>query len=362
MTKEININLKQNSYKIVIGKKMLFQLGPRLKKLNIGHDAVIISHPIIDKYYGAALKRGLKRNGFSVTTFLIPAGERSKSARTALCLMEKIARIDTMKQIFMIALGGGVIGDLVGFVAAAYKRGVPYIQVPTTFLAQIDSAIGGKVAVDLSVGKNLVGAFYQPKIVWSDISVLATLSKRQLRNGLAEAVKYGVIQDRNLFRFLTKNYPDILSCQPKILTNVIFRCSQIKTKIVMRDEKETKGIRTILNFGHTIGHAIEAAGKYRVYHHGEAIALGMRVAAEISYQLKMMKHQDVIDLHQLLDAIGLPKNIHKVRLRDILDIMKHDKKFLAGKNRFVLARRIGQVKVVEGVSLKVIRNAVKKIM
>jgi len=200
--KSIPVPLKANAYDIVTGHNILSKLGARLKSLKIGKDAVIITNPVIHKHHGKALISGLKKNGFSVKVLEVPAGERSKSAKTAFRLIEEIARYDCLKQVFIIAFGGGVVGDLAGYVAAAYKRGIPYVQVPTTLLAQVDSAIGGKVAIDLAVGKNLVGAFYQPKVVWSDVAVLSTLTKRQIRNGLAEVVKYGVIADQKFFKYV----------------------------------------------------------------------------------------------------------------------------------------------------------------
>ena len=184
--------------------------------------------------------RGLKKSGFTVKIFEVPEGEKSKSAKVAIPLMEKIARYDVMKEVFIVAFGGGVIGDLAGYVAATYKRGIPYVQVPTTLLAQIDSAIGGKVGIDLSLGKNLVGAFYQPKIVWSDGSVLSTLDQRQMRNGLAEAVKYGVIRDKRLFSYIAKHHQRLLNFHKRTLLDVVLKCSRIKAKVVMDDEKETK--------------------------------------------------------------------------------------------------------------------------
>lgn len=358
----IPVPLKGNAYTIVVGHRILAQLGSYLKKLRLGQDAVIITHPKIQKYHGRPLVDGLKKGGFSVTTFEVPEGEESKSTKQAFGLMERIARYDVSRKIFIIAFGGGVIGDLAGYVAAVYKRGIPYVQVPTTFLAQIDSAIGGKVAVDLSVGKNLVGAFYQPRLVFNDVALLATLDQRQIRNGLAEAVKYGVIADQGLFDYIAENYRGLLNHERRVLTNVILRCSRIKTRVIVRDEKETKGIRTILNFGHTVGHAIEAAGRYRLYQHGEAVALGMQVAAAISVQMGLLSSSEALRLTKVLSCIGFPPKIKQVRLADIMRVMKHDKKFRAGQNRFVLVRAIGKVKVVEGVPEKIIRRAIAQYM
>ena len=289
----IHVHLKANAYDIVIGHNILPHLGKRLNSLGLGENCVVITNPVVQRLHGRALLAGLKKSGIRAKVIAVPAGERAKSAAVANRVIERVARQGGRKKIFIIAFGGGVIGDLAGYVAAVYKRGVPYVQVPTTLLAQVDSAIGGKVAIDLPFGKNLVGAFYQPKVVWSDIKTLSTLTKRQIQNGLAEAVKYGAIADKKLFLFLSRNMEKLLRLDSKALVRVVERSSRIKAKVVAADELDTKGIRAILNFGHTVGHAIEAAGKYNQYRHGEAIALGMRVAAHISLQQKLCSPTDV---------------------------------------------------------------------
>lgn len=357
--KKIRVKLKTNPYDIVIGAGAVSSLKSLLKPLKLGPDAVIITSAPIWRRCGRQVQKALKQGKYSVKVFLVPDGEKSKSAKAAFGLLTRLASYDVMKKVFIVALGGGVVGDLAGFVASVYKRGVPYIQVPTTFLAQIDSAIGGKVAVDLPIGKNLVGSICQPKIVVSDISFLKTLPARQIRNGMAEAVKYGVIYDKKLFSDLNKNYKKVLGLDLLTLTRVVAVCSRIKADVVERDEFETKSIRTILNFGHTAGHAIEAAGRYQVYQHGEAIALGMRVAADMSVQLKLFSNKDKDALEGLLTAIGLPQKIQRVTLPAILSHLKHDKKFIASKNRFVLANKIGQVSVLQEIPQKVIVQSIK---
>ena len=360
---QVKVNLKENSYNIVIGNQILKDIGAALKdfvKSNvIGQDAVIITNPIIKQRHGRILASSLKEHTFSVKFFEVPSGESSKSAQYAFDLIEKIAAYSVGKRIFIIAFGGGVVGDLGGYVAAAYKRGVPYIQVPTTLLAQIDSAIGGKVGIDLPCGKNLVGAFYQPLLVWSDVAVLSTLDDRQLRNGLAEAVKYGAICDKGLFDYIDNNLAKIQALNPQVMKEIVYHCTRIKAKVVMNDERDTKGIRTILNFGHTIGHAIEAANQYQNYHHGEAVALGMRVAAEISHRLGFLSVQHRDRLGTLLSKVGLPEKIENIGLADILKPMAHDKKFTGGKNKFLLITTIGSVKVVEGIKNGIIAAAIK---
>ena len=358
----LRVNLKENSYDIVVGRHILPGLGKSLISLKIGQDAVVITHPRINRLHGAAITAALKKEGFTVKILEVPDGEKSKSAAFALSLFDRIAAYDVKKRLFVVALGGGVVGDLSGFVASCYKRGVPYIQVPTTLLAQIDSAIGGKAAVDLSSGKNLVGAFYQPRLVYSDVAVLSTLSGRQLRNGLAEAVKYGMICDPGLFEFLEKNHPRLLRGSPRALIELVVSCSRIKAGIVMQDEKEKKGLRTILNFGHTAGHAIEAAGGYHRYQHGEAVALGMIIASDISQRMQLLSGKNFYRLKHLLKELDLPTRLEGLHLEEILKVMRHDKKFRGADNRFVLARDIGAVCVVEDVPWPVIREAVQDCM
>jgi 3-dehydroquinate synthase len=354
----IRLKLKDNGYSILIGASILKNIPQYLKKLSLGKDAVIISHSVIERLHGLKLSKALIQAGYSVKVFNVPEGEVSKSASCALRLIEQIAAYDVNRKIFIIALGGGVVGDLAGFVAAIYKRGIPYVHVPTTLLAQIDSSIGGKTAIDLKYGKNLVGAFYQPKAVIADSEVLLTLKARQIRNGLAEAIKYGVISDPVLFRFLEKNYKRILSQDRQAVAFMVKRCAQIKANVVVSDEKELKGIRTILNFGHTVGHAVESAGNFR-YHHGEAVALGMRVAGRISVLKGLFNVKEERRLNDLITSVGLPQKIEKIKVSKILDLMSHDKKFIAGRNRFVLASKIGQVKVIENIPSTMIQQAIQ---
>jgi 3-dehydroquinate synthase len=346
-------------YKITIGHGILGKFPGAIRGLGLGKDALIITHPVIERLYGKKLSAALKKEGYSVKVLNVPEGEKSKSASCAMRLLKQISAYDVDKNIFIIALGGGVVGDLAGFVAAIYKRGVPYIQVPTTLLAQIDSSIGGKTAIDLETGKNMVGAFYQPRLVFADTGMLKTLSKRQIRNGLAEAIKYGVISDPKLFSFIEANHKKFFKGEIKVLNFIVRRCAGIKARIVAADEKETKGLRTVLNFGHTVGHAVEAAGRYNQYHHGESVGLGMRVAARISVSRGLLSESQELRINQLISSVGLPEKIKGVRLAKILDLMKHDKKFTAGHNRFVLATKIGQVKVVRDIPNNIITQAIQ---
>jgi len=275
-------------------------------------------------------------------------------------VIRDLALYDKKRRLFVIAFGGGVIGDLSGFVASIYKRGIPYVQVPTTLLAQVDSAIGGKTAVDLTEGKNLVGAIYQPRLVFSDCKFLSTLGPRQMRSGLAEVIKYAIIRDKPLFDYLLTHAKDVLACKRSALERIVLSCSSIKAKIVEQDEKEERGIRTILNFGHTAGHAIEAAAGFTKYTHGEAIALGMLVACEISKMLKLIDETLAGKVEALIAKAGLPVKIRAVKLDRIISAHYRDKKFTGSRNRFVLINAIGRVRIVTNVPLEVITESLKK--
>lgn len=360
--KKIIVKLGDRSYPVIIGYQNFSRIGSFLNSIKIGKDAVVITNSFLKKKFGILLAKNFMRSGYTVKFELVPDTEKSKSTKEVFSLINRIGKYDAKKRLFIVALGGGVIGDLAGFVAAIYKRGINYIQVPTTFLAQIDSAIGGKTAIDLSVGKNLVGAFYQPKMVFSDVALLKSLDKKQLRSGLAEAIKYGVIKDRQLFEFIEKNYKNILSLNKKALEFIVWRCSLIKSKIVSLDEKEHRGIRTILNYGHTIGHALETIGGYKRYSHGEAVALGMIAAARISRKMNLINSRDRLRIEQLIFKVGLPTNIKKINKAKLLTVLSRDKKFIRGRNRFVLPVSIGKVIVRENIPLAVINDVLDSII
>lgn len=356
----IRVNLKKSSYDIIIGSNILPHLGRHIRGLGIGSDAYVITNAFIRRKYGRPLSASLKNSGITVRFRIVPDTEKSKSIGTATSVIKDITQYDKKRKIFIVAFGGGVIGDLAGFVASIYKRGVPYVQVPTTLLAQVDSSIGGKTAVDLSQGKNLVGAFYQPRLVYSDVSILRSLDSRQIKSGLAEVIKYGAIKDAALFHYLEEKYRDIIQLKLSALEYIVIRSSRIKAGIVGQDEREEKGIRTILNFGHTIGHAIEAAAGYKEYNHGEAIALGMAVACGIGRESGVTGPLAAQRIEKLISQAGLPDKIKKVSSADIIKIHYRDKKFSGSVNKFVLIEYIGKAKVVKGVPLGIIRKALKE--
>jgi 3-dehydroquinate synthase len=358
---KVSVGLKERTYDIYIGFNQLRSLGCLIKKLNLGSHAVIITNPNIKKLYQSKLNSTLKKNKFDTTYIEVPDSEKAKSLKYLNSSIEKIVKLDVKTRLFIIVLGGGVAGDLGGFIAAVYKRGIPYIQIPTSLLAQVDSSIGGKVAVDLPQGKNLLGAFYQPRLVFCDSSFLQTLNSRQLKTGLAEIIKYGVIADKQLFDFIEHNYHRIFKLEKDALNYIITQSAAIKAKVVSQDERETKGIRTILNFGHTIGHAIETACGYKnSYTHGEAISIGMVCAAEISHRLGLCSPKTLGRIESMISIVGLPIHIKNVSLSKIMSAYLHDKKFISGKNRFVLPRSIGKVEVREGIPENLIKKVVSE--
>lgn len=358
--KRIKVELGSRAYDILIGTGLIKKCGNIIAGLDIGCDAVVVTNKRIAAIYKNALTRTLRSNGITVRFELVPDSETAKSIAVTGALLNRLSLYDVNKQIFIIALGGGVVGDLAGFVAAVYKRGIPYVQIPTTLLAQVDSSIGGKVAIDLPAGKNLVGSFYQPKIVISDISALHSLSLRQIRNGLAEIIKYGIIRDPVLFKFIESNIRNILNRDARALEFIVARSARIKADIVKIDEFDQKGVRACLNYGHTMGHAIEAAGGYSSrYNHGEAVALGMLIAGRVALELERMSLSVAERIERLVLNAGLPTSVRAIRPSKIFAAHLHDKKFTHGTNRFILASNIGSTNIVEHVPEPVIRSALQ---
>lgn len=358
--KIIKVNLGKRSYDIVIGNNLLSKAGGFIKNLDVGKDAYIITDPLIKNKYGKLLADSLKQQGFKFRFKTIPASEKSKSLNNACAVINDLADYGNKRQVFIIAFGGGVVGDLSGFAASIYKRGVPYIQIPTTLLAQVDSGIGGKTAVDLENGKNLVGSFYQPKLVLSDLSLLNSLDLKQMRSGIAEVIKYGVIKDDSLFKYLEQEHQNILNKKNAALEFIVHRSSLIKAGIVSQDETEKKNIRQILNFGHTIGHAIETAGNYTKYNHGQAISLGMLVSADISQRLNLTDSQTVKRIEDIIKTFGLPSRIKGISFTSIIKAHYRDKKFTGPKNKFVLIEKIGKTRLTQDIPLKIIKAMLKK--
>lgn len=356
--KKIKVNFGQRSYQIIIGQNILDSLGAFLNSLRLGSDAFIITNNFLKNKYGLKLTRSLSKAGINQYFKVVPDSEKSKSIKTASQVIKDLAEFDKNKKVFILAFGGGVVGDLSGFLASIYRRGISYIQVPTTLLAQVDSAIGGKTALDLETGKNLIGAFYQPKLVFSDVDFLKSLDKLQLSSGMAEVIKYAVIKDQKLFVYLENNRDQILSASPTALEKIIGSCSVIKARITEADEKEKLGLRTILNFGHTIGHAIETAAGYKKYNHGQAVALGMAAAADLSVRFGILDEKTSLRIKNLIKLYGLPLKLKGVSAERIIKAHFHDKKFSGKVNKLVLVSAIGKTRIARNIDLKLIKAAV----
>lgn len=348
----IPVLLGERSYTITVTDSYR-QLPSWLKPLELPQHGWVISHRRLLDRHGLDLLGPLRRAGWTLETLCVPESEASKSFAAAQRVIAHLARAARMRAPTLFAFGGGVVGDLAGFVAAVFRRGVPYVQLPTTLLAQVDSAIGGKVGVDVPYAKNLVGAFYQPRLVCSNVSLLRTLPMRQRHSGLAEVIKYGVIADRTLFAFLEEHLFACLALELRAVRVMVERSSRIKARIVSRDERETKNIRAQLNFGHTLGHALEAATGYRRWTHGEAIAIGMCAAACLGRELGLCASADAARITGLIRAAGLPTKARGVSRVEVLRAMRFDKKFIHGRPRWVLPARIGQVVVTEAVPLAI---------
>jgi 3-dehydroquinate synthase len=319
---------------------------------------MVVADAAVAGRYGKGLVSGLKQAGFGASLTRVPSGERSKTLAEAQRLYRELSRARLERKSLLIALGGGVVGDLTGFVAATYLRGIPVVQVPTTLLAQVDASIGGKTGVDIPEGKNLVGAFYPPRLVWIDPSLLKTLPPEHWRNGLAEVIKYGAILDGKLFARLERTLGRLLKGYSPAWDPIIARCAELKAGITAKDPYETTGLRAQLNFGHSAGHAVEAAGGYRDYSHGEAIAIGMAVAGRVSEDLAGLACGDRLRLERLLSRAGLPVRVKKPILRNrLFEFLARDKKVRDGAVRFVLLKGLGEAVTGRAVPPEVLDRA-----
>ncbi len=350
--KKVKVRLGSNSYEVNIGSGLLMQAGHQLKESGFSDKLVIITNPVVKRLYGEALEQNLTREGFRVIILSVPDGEEQKSLENVGRLCHELSNFYAERTTPILALGGGVIGDLAGFVAATYLRGVPLIQIPTTLLAQVDSSIGGKVAVNHDQLKNKIGAFYQPRLVISDISILRTLPPKELANGLAEVIKSAVVWDKEFFTYLEANLDRIQSLSDRELEETVYRSVKIKAEIVEKDERDM-GLRSILNYGHTIGHAIESAADFKVSH-GEAVAVGMLAAARISNRLGVLDINEIARLRSLIKRANLTTEMPELDLEQVVQAVRHDKKILEGKIRFVLPKAIGDVFITDEVSLSLV--------
>ena len=345
----IRVRLGKRSYEARIGHDLLGEAGKWLRLLMPSVEkAALITNPEIDRLYGAMVKQGLEKQGFKTATLLVPEGEEHKSLDTAAKLYAELQAVHAERSTPILAMGGGVIGDLAGFVAATYMRGLPLVLLPTSLLAQVDSSIGGKTAVDHGPVKNNIGVFHQPLLVIADTSTLRSLPQTEVSNGLAEVIKYGMIRDGAFFKLLEKNMQKIRAFEDLLLEEVVARSAAIKASIVAKDERDT-GVRNILNFGHTIGHAVESASDFKIKH-GQAVATGMVKASAIACRLGIFPHSRLIRLKNLLLQAGLPVTMPRVDMSRVISAMEHDKKVQNGKIRFILPRSIGKVFISNDVS------------
>ena len=354
----VTVPLGADTYDILIGQGLLKVLGGDLDSVLPAPRYVIITDSNVESHIGMELVKLLRQAGIRVELLSFAAGENSKNMDTVVDLARRMVHLGADRQTAILALGGGVVGDVAGFLASIYMRGILLVQIPTTLLAQVDSSVGGKTGVDLPEGKNLLGTFYQPERVYADIGVLTTLPQAEIRNGLAEVVKYGMIRSPGLFDFLEQKWRVIVSLEPRTTAHIVFSSCSIKADVVSADEREGD-LRRILNFGHTVGHAVEAAANYQIPH-GEAVSMGMVVVSRISVAKGLMPEGDLDRLLRLLDRLNLPGKIPaNLSRKELIDLLRHDKKARSGRPHFVLSRGIGQILVTDDVSREELDAAIE---
>lgn len=337
----LTVNLGARSYPIHLGEALLPRAGDLIKQVGCGEKVGIVTNPKVAELYLGPVEASLRRSGFHVATVVLPEGEAHKNLDSLAAIYDRLIAERFDRSSCIMALGGGVIGDMAGFAAATFLRGIPYVQVPTTLLAQVDSSVGGKTGVNHREGKNLIGVFYQPRLVIIDVDALNTLPTRELVAGLAEVIKYGVIADPKLFGLLEERLDRVLALDRELLVEVIAASCAIKAKVVEQDERE-QDYRSVLNFGHTVGHALEALTGYAKLLHGEAVAIGMVQAATISARQGLCDKKSLSRISGLIEKAGLPTKVpSNVGLKELVRGMEVDKKSIGGKIKFVLCRGIG---------------------
>ncbi|MBF0109687.1 MAG: 3-dehydroquinate synthase [Magnetococcales bacterium] len=342
------LDLGTRSYPIDFGPGLLDTVGARLRALRLGGQAAIITNDTVAPLYLHRVQTSLEQAGFTVVPIVLPDGEVHKNFETMQRIFDHLLRHRLERSAFLVALGGGVIGDMTGFAAATFLRGVSFVQIPTTLLAQVDSSVGGKTGINHPLGKNMIGAFHQPRLVTCDLATLTTLPRREFVAGMAEVIKYGLIWDESFFHFLEQNLGAILALDGEVLKEVVRTCCAIKAQIVGADEHES-GIRAILNFGHTFGHAIESLTGYGQFLHGEAVAMGMVMAADLSRRLGWITDADWQGAVSLMGLAGLPIAPPPFTVTAFRDSFSRDKKVRDGRPRFVLLQKIGQAVVTADV-------------
>lgn len=350
------------SYPVIAGWDILDDLGRRLSALDLTRTAYIITDSNVMNPYGRRVQRSLQKHGIAAHCFIIPSGEPSKNLAVANSIYDWLVERRAERGHTIIAVGGGVVGDLAGFVSATFLRGMPFVQVPTSMAAMVDASIGGKVAVNLPQAKNLVGAFYQPRGVFADIQALATLGKRELAEGWAEAIKHGLILDPGLVDVFEEHAEALMDVEPEISTEVIRRSMAIKADVVSQDERETLGIRILLNYGHTIGHALEASTEYGRFLHGEGVSVGMMGAARMAQQMGLIPPELVARHRDLLRRFNLPTSATGVATDAVLRAMSMDKKTESGSNRWVMLEEVGKAVVRRDVPRELVEETVRELV
>ena len=349
------------SYPVIAGWGIIDELGDRLLDLGLDGPAYIITDENLMNRYGRRAQRALQRRGIPAHCFIIPPGEPSKTNALAQSIYEWLVNLRAERRQPILAVGGGVVGDLAGYVAATFLRGVPFVQVPTSMAAMVDASIGGKVAVNLPQGKNLVGAFYQPKAVLADVQTLSTLGQRELSEGWAEAIKHGFILDAALVDTFEQNAAALMQVEPEISTEVIRRSMAIKADIVSRDERETLDIRILLNYGHTIGHALEASTAYGQFMHGEGVAIGMMGAAKMAQEMGILDQSVVDRQYELLRRFQLPTSAPGIPAASLRQAMALDKKVAGGSNRWIMLTAVGQAVVRRDVPVDLVARTLDEL-
>lgn len=359
-TNIIPVNLGDDSYNIHIGLNVLEQAGAILSSTGSYTSAIALTHPKLESLYAQPVQTALERVGVRTAIRTIPSGERYKNLRTMSRIYDNLLSLGADRKSLLITVGGGVIGDMGGFAAATWMRGIAFAQVPTTLLAQVDASVGGKTGVDLPKGKNLVGAFHQPRAVLIEPRTLSTLPARELRSGMAEMLKHGIICDKDYFNNLISDMPRLLSRNPESLTLAIRRSCEIKADVVSRDERE-QGLRAVLNYGHTIGHAIEALTGYKRYLHGEAVAIGMVSASLVSEEMKLTGKETTEAIIRAIKIARLPWEFPcDLSIEDTVDATKRDKKQAGGKLTMALLEGVGQVRITPNTPEKAVLSALRK--
>jgi 3-dehydroquinate synthase len=353
--------LKTHRYPIFVGPGLIADAGSLLRKQGFDAPPIVISNPAILRLHGAALMKSLDRAFGSTSIIQIGDGERFKNHTTLMKIYDGMFRVHADRRSWILAFGGGIIGDMAGFAAATFMRGIPYVMAPTTLLAQVDSSIGGKVGLNVAQGKNLIGAFYQPSAVISDTAVLKTLPGRELSAGLYEAIKCGAIRSKSLLSYLDRRLPEILKCRSAEMDHIVVAAARIKADVVASDERES-GLRMILNYGHTIGHAFEAATGYKRFKHGEAVAWGMIAAQAYGCELGFLGEGEAARLTSLIVRSGVLPPIKGISLAALWSALVRDKKFRSGDIRMIFLRRLGEAEIHSGIDGASLRNFLKRFL